>query len=33
MKESAAKSPSKPAVLSLAQLLTEQPDTPPPGWI
>src|ERR1700686_2892404 len=33
MKESAAKSPSKPAVLSLAQLLTEQPATPPPGWI
>src|SRR6266851_1088736 len=33
MKESAAKSSSKPAVLSLAQLLTEQPDTPPPGWI
>src|SRR5580693_2705942 len=33
MKESAAKSPPKPAVLSLAQLLTEQPDTPPPGWI
>src|ERR1700688_4712684 len=33
MKETAAKSPSKPAVLSLAQLLTEQPATPPPGWI
>src|ERR1700692_2621795 len=33
MKESAAKSPSKPAVLSLAQLLTAQPATPPPGWI
>src|ERR1700730_6847809 len=33
MKEPAAKSPSKPAVLSLAQLLTEQPATPPPGWI
>src|ERR1700685_1757803 len=33
MKESAAKSPPKPAVLSLAQLLTEQPDTPPPGGI
>src|SRR3984885_12844213 len=33
MKESAAKSPSKPAVLSLAQLLTEQPATPPLGWI
>ena len=33
MKDTAAKSPSKPVVLSLAQLLTEQPDTPPPGWI
>jgi len=33
MKESAAKAPSKPAVLSLAQLLTEQPAAPPPGWI
>ena len=33
MKETAAKSPPKPAVLSLAQLLTEQPDSPPPGWI
>src|SRR6266851_4332703 len=33
MKESAAKSSSKPAVVSLAQLLTEQPDAPPPGWI
>src|SRR6202167_5691373 len=26
-------SPSKPTVLSLAQLLTEHRDTPPPGWI
>ncbi len=33
MKEAAAKTPSKPAVLSLAQLLTEQPAAPPPGWI
>src|SRR5580693_9362890 len=33
MKESAAKSASQPAVLSLAQLLTEQPAAPPPGWI
>ncbi len=33
MKESAAKVPPKPAVLSLAQLLTEQPASPPPGWI
>src|ERR1700720_3482058 len=33
MKDPAAKSPSKPAVLSLAQLLAEQPATPPPGWI
>ena len=33
MKEAAAKTPPKPAVQSLAQLLTEQPATPPPGWI
>ena len=33
MKESAAKVPPKPAVVSLAQLLTEQPAAPPPGWI
>jgi len=33
VKEAAAKAPPKPAVLSLAQLLTEQPATPPPGWI
>ena len=33
MKEAAAKTPPKPAVVSLAQLLTEQPDAPPPGWI
>ena len=33
MKEAAAKTPPKPAVLSLAQLLTEQPAAPPPGWI
>jgi RecA-family ATPase len=32
MKET-AKTPPKPAVLSLAQLLTEQPASPPPGWI
>src|SRR5580658_9963719 len=33
MKESASKTPPKPAVLSLAQLLAEQPAAPPPGWI
>src|SRR5271169_5678630 len=33
MKEAAAKTPPKPAVLSLAQLLVEQPATPSPGWI
>src|SRR5215467_15576922 len=33
MKESAARTPPKPAVLLLAQLLTEQPAAPPPGWI
>src|SRR6202451_1313678 len=32
MKET-AKTPPKPAVLSLAQLLSEQPAVPPPGWI
>ena len=33
MKETAAKATPKPAVVSLAQLLTEQPASPPPGWI
>ncbi len=33
MKEAAVKAPPKRAVLSLAQLLTEQPAAPPPGWI
>ena len=33
MKPSAAKAAPQPAVLSLAQLLTEQPAAPPPGWI
>ena len=33
MKDSAANSASKTAVVSLAQLLTEQPAAPPPGWI
>jgi hypothetical protein len=33
VKESAVKTPPKPAVLSLAQLLAEQPAAPPPGWI
>src|ERR1700722_8033963 len=33
MKESASKTPTKPAGLSLAQLLTKRPDTPSPGWI
>jgi len=33
VKDTAAKTPPKPAVLSLAQLLTEQPAAPPPGWI
>jgi len=33
VKEAAAKTPPKPAVQSLTQLLTEQPATPPPGWI
>jgi archaellum biogenesis ATPase FlaH len=33
VKEATAKAAPKPAVLSLAQLLTEQPAAPPPGWI
>jgi len=33
VKDSAAKNSPKTAVLSLAQLLAEQPATPPPGWI
>jgi hypothetical protein len=33
VKESTAQASSKPAVLSLAQLLAEQPPAPPPGWI
>ena len=33
MKDTAAKTPPQPAVLSLAQLLAEQPAAPPPGWI
>jgi hypothetical protein len=33
VKEAAAKTPPKYAVVSLAQLLTEQPASPPPGWI
>src|SRR3977135_1561355 len=33
MKDATAKAPPKPAVLSLAQLLTEQPASPPTGWI
>jgi AAA domain len=33
MKVSAGKNVPKTAVLSLAQLLAEQPATPPPGWI
>jgi hypothetical protein len=33
MKDGALKTPSKTAVLSLAQLLAGQPTTPPPGWI
>lgn len=33
MKEAAAKNGFKTAVLSLAQLLTEQPSAPPPSWI
>src|ERR1041384_1134896 len=33
MKDGAARHPAKTAVLSLAQLLVEQPASPPPGWI
>ena len=33
MKEAAAKALPKPSVVSLAQLLAEQPAAPPPGWI
>lgn len=33
MKDSAGRNPPKTAVLSLAQLLADQPATPPPGWI
>jgi hypothetical protein len=33
MKDGAARNPAKTAVLSLAQLLAEQPTAPPPGWI
>ena len=33
MKQATTQSPPKPAVVSLAQLLTEQPASPPPGWI
>ena len=33
MKDSAAKNLQKATVVSLAQLLTEQPAVPPPGWI
>ena len=33
MKDTASKNPPKSTVVSLAQLLTEQPATPPPGWI
>ena len=33
MKDGAGKNPPKPAVLSLAQLLADQPAAPPPGWI
>ena len=33
MKDGAAKTPWKTAVLSLAQLLAGQPTEPPPGWI
>ena len=33
MKDGAARNPRKTAVLSLAQLLAEQPAEPPPGWI
>src|SRR5271157_2663785 len=33
MKDAATQSNPKPAVVSLAQLLAEQPAAPPPGWI
>jgi hypothetical protein len=33
MKDTPVKSSPKPSVVSLAQLLTEQPAAPPPGWI
>src|SRR5881394_3466621 len=33
MKDAATPAAPKPAVLSLAQLLAEQPAAPPPGWI
>lgn len=33
MKNGSARNPPKTAVLSLAQLLAEQPAAPPPGWI
>ncbi len=33
MKESATKAAGNPTVLSLQQLLAEQPAAPPPGWI
>src|SRR5438876_9027270 len=33
MKDAATPSNPKPAVVSLAQLLAEQPASPPPGWI
>src|SRR5712692_5140368 len=33
MKDTASNSPPKSTVVSLAQLLTEQPASPPPGWI
>src|SRR5437667_10561667 len=33
MKDTASKNPPKSTVVSLAQLLTEQPASPPPGWI
>ena len=33
MKHAATQSNPKPAVVSLAQLLAEQPAAPPPGWI
>src|SRR5438445_8151390 len=33
MKDAATQSTPNPAVVSLAQLLAEQPASPPPGWI